>query len=56
LIDFSYQSRAKRLQTGFERRSEMLDVLYIVTTLVFFAVSAAFMRRCDRLLREEADE
>jgi hypothetical protein len=33
----------------------MRDVLYVVITLLFFAVGAAFTRGCDKLSQEESD-
>jgi hypothetical protein len=30
-----------------------LDVLYVAIAIVFFAISAAFARGCDKLSREE---
>jgi len=38
-----------------ERRSAVLDVLYVVITVVFFAVGASFTHGCDRLYREKSD-
>ncbi len=32
----------------------MMDVLYVVITRLFSRVSAAFVRGCDKLSREEA--
>lgn len=31
----------------------MLDILFIVITIAFFAVGALFARGCDKLSREE---
>jgi hypothetical protein len=31
----------------------MMDLLYVVITIAFFWVSAAFTRGCDKLSREE---
>jgi len=31
----------------------MLDILYIIIAVVFFAVAGAFTRGCNKLLREE---
>jgi hypothetical protein len=32
-----------------QRRPEMLDILFLATTVAFFAVSLAYVRGCDRL-------
>jgi hypothetical protein len=34
----------------------MLDILYIVVTLVFFGLMLAYVRGCERLGREETGE
>jgi hypothetical protein len=31
------------------RRSLMMDVVYVVVTILFFAIAAAYTRGCDRL-------
>ncbi len=31
------------------RRPEMLDIVFLATTVAFFAVSLAYVRGCDRL-------
>ncbi len=31
----------------------MLDLFYLAITLIFFRISAAFVRGCDRLAEEE---
>jgi hypothetical protein len=36
-----------------ERSDGMQDIFYVVVTVVFFVVSAAFMRGCERLEKEE---
>jgi hypothetical protein len=33
----------------------MLDVFYIVITLVFFAVGASLARGCDKLHKDDSD-
>ncbi len=33
----------------FARRIDVLDILFIATTVAFFAVSLAYVRGCDRL-------
>jgi hypothetical protein len=33
----------------------MTDLFYVVITILFFAVGAAFARGCEALEREEAD-
>jgi hypothetical protein len=34
---------------NFNRRAQMLDIVFIVAALAFFAVSALFVRACERV-------
>lgn len=34
----------------------MLDLLFIVIAVVFFAVAASFTRGCEKLLREDLND
>ncbi len=39
----------RRTARTFARRIDMLDIVFIATTVAFFAVSLAYVRGCDRL-------
>jgi hypothetical protein len=39
-----------------ERKSVMPDFLYVLITLIFFYIGAAFTRGCDRLYKEESND
>jgi hypothetical protein len=39
-----------------ERTSEVPDFLYLLITLIFFSIGAAFTRGCDKLYKEESND
>jgi len=43
---FSYESSVKSIQY---RESHMADLLYVVCTILIFALGAAYLKGCERL-------